>query len=353
MFNNIYKERKVLITGHTGFKGSWLSLWLTELGADIIGYSLEPPTKPNHFELLGLKIHSIMGDIKDRNNLIKIFKIYNPEIVFHLAAQSLVRIGYENPVETYETNIIGTVNLLEAIRLTKSVKACIIITSDKCYENREWAWPYRETDALGGSDPYSSSKACAEIITESYRRSFLQAKVAVATARAGNVIGGGDWAQDRLIPDFIRAVEENKTMKVRYPNAVRPWQHVLDPLYGYLILGEKLYIEGNLFAGAWNFGPDEVDTKSVKWIIEYLGMHFKDISWQAISSLQPREALSLKLDSSKARLYLGWKPVWHIEKALDKTIEWYRAYFEGKDMKYISITQLHEYELEVKNAKPI
>lgn len=345
-----YKDKCIFITGHTGFKGGWLALWLTELGARVHGYSLSPPTDPNLFTLINLTKrldgHTI-SDIRDIKALEDAIHNAQPEIVFHLAAQSLVRKGYENPVETYETNIMGTVNLLEAIRHTDSVKACVIVTSDKCYENQEWVWPYRESDTLGGTDPYSSSKACAEIITACYRKSFLAPNVAVATARAGNVIGGGDWAQDRLIPDFFRAVIKREVMNVRYPEAIRPWQHVLEPLYGYLLLGEKLYIKGSPYSGAWNFGPDETDTRPVKWMLEYLKAHFEGASWQVDPCVQPEETLTLKLDSSKARNFLGWRPLWHIEKAINETIKWYKAYLKGEDITRETLKQIHEYASQI------
>lgn len=346
-----YKDKRLFITGHTGFKGSWLALWLTELGARVYGYSLSPPTDPNLFTLINLTERlggHIISDIRDRKALEDAIHDAQPEIVFHLAAQSLVRKGYSDPVYTYETNIMGTVNLLEAIRHTDSVKACVIVTSDKCYENQEWVWPYRETDALGGIDPYSSSKACAEIITASYRKSFLSPKAAVATVRAGNVIGGGDWAQDRLIPDFIRAVIKREVINVRYPEAIRPWQHVLEPLYGYLLLAEKLYNNGSPYSGAWNFGPDATDTRPVKWILEYLKAHFKGASWYSDPSKQPEETLTLKLDSSKAHTFLGWRPLWQIEKALDETAKWYKAYLNGEDMKIETLKQIREYDAQIR-----
>ena len=272
-----FEKKKILITGHTGFKGSWLTLWLTKLGAKVIGYSLEPPTKPSLFEILNLKekIVHIIGDIKDEEKLKNIFKKYKPDIVFHLAAQSLVRFSYKEPKLTYETNVMGTLNVLEAVREAKSVKVVIIVTSDKCYENKEWVYGYRENDPLGGHDPYSSSKACAELVVEAYRNSFFNPKnygkthqVALATVRAGNVIGGGDWQVDRLIPDCVKALSKGKPIKIRNPNAIRPWQHVLEPLSGYLLLVQKMWKEPTKYCEAWNFGPYEKDIATVKEIVE-------------------------------------------------------------------------------------
>lgn len=331
MANNFYKGKKVFITGHTGFKGSWLSIWLNKLGANVTGYALEPPTKPSMFELCKIDkyLNSVIGDIRNRNNLFNALNISQPEIVFHLAAQPLVRISYENPVETYETNIIGTVNLLDTIKEIPSVKAAVIVTSDKCYENTESFWGYREGDRLGGYDPYSSSKACCEIVTDSYRNSFFHPDnynkhgVAIATARAGNVIGGGDFAKDRLIPDCIRALASDEKIIIRNPSAVRPWQHVLEPLSGYLALGEKLYLHGPRYNGAWNFGPYEVNEKTVEYIVNKLcGLWGKEARYELDKGLHPHESSFLKLDSYKARRLLEFKPKWHIDKALELVIEW-------------------------------
>lgn len=331
--------KKVLITGHTGFKGSWLGLWLTQLGARVTGYALQPPTEPSLFELgkINTMVNSLLGDVRDLDTLIKIFDQVKPEIVIHLAAQPLVRDSYKNPVETYAINVMGTVNVLEAIRQCDSVRAVVNVTTDKCYENKEWLWGYRETEPLGGYDPYSNSKACSELVTAAYRNSFFNPQdyqvhgVAVASARAGNVIGGGDWATDRLIPDFFRAVAQQETVVIRNPSAIRPWQHVLEPLHGYLLLAEKLYTEGPAYAEAWNFGPAETDAKTVGWIINKLCKEWGPGAACAVDKTgnQPHEATYLKLDSSKARLRLGWKPRWNIEQALQKIIEWYKAYEQG------------------------
>lgn len=347
---DFYQHKRIFITGHTGFKGSWLALWLTELGARVYGYSLSPPTDPNLFSMIALQKRlsgHVNADIRHLESLREAIDQAQPEIVFHLAAQALVRSGYQDPVATYETNILGTVHLLEAIRHCDYVKAVVIVTSDKCYDNQEWVWPYRENDPLGGADPYSSSKACAEIVSAAYRKSFLSPKVAVATARAGNVIGGGDWAQDRLIPDFIRALMRNERMSVRYPQAIRPWQHVLEPLAGYLKLAEKLYQEGNAYAAAWNFGPHTSEVRSVSWVLDYLGAHFGGTAWEATTAPQPQETQTLRLDSSKAQLLLGWKPCWSITRALDETAWWYRAYLEGAEMELETLKQIHGYTAEV------
>ena len=275
MFRGVYKGKKVLVTGHTGFKGSWLSLWLIKLGAKVIGYALEPPTNSNHFELLNLDMVSIIGDIRDRDRLNAIFKKYKPEVVFHLAAQPLVRYSYINPVETFETNVMGTINVFEACRITESVKAIVNITSDKCYENKEWIWGYRESDPLGGYDPYSASKGCAELVTSSYRKSFFNPEdyskkhnTLLASARSGNVIGGGDWGKDRLIPDIVRAISKNEKLYIRNPKATRPWQHVLEPLSGYLFLGQMLLEGKTEFADAWNFGPNEGCHTDVETVVK-------------------------------------------------------------------------------------
>ncbi|MBT9145439.1 MAG: CDP-glucose 4,6-dehydratase [candidate division WS2 bacterium] len=353
LFDNIYSGKRVLITGHTGFKGSWLSIWLHELGANVIGYALEPPTIPSLFEICGLdkRITSITGDIRDIRTLRGVFKKYQPEIIFHMAAQSLVRYSYKAPVETYETNIMGTVNLLEACRHTPSVRVIVNITSDKCYENREWVWGYREIDPMGGYDPYSSSKGCAELVTNAYLTSFFNPdsykghSVSLASVRAGNVIGGGDWGEDRLIPDCIKALLENRQIIVRYPDAVRPWQHVLEPLFGYLLLAQHLYQDGPAFSGAWNFGPDDEDVKPVRWIVEYVTkMWGNNASWKLDTGKHPHEAHYLKLECSKAKSKLGWHPKWNLKVGLEKTIEWYKAYCNHQDMLNITINQIKSYE---------
>jgi len=336
------------MTGHTGFKGSWLALWLIEMGAKVHGYALTPPTATNLFTVANLKARmasSTIADVRDAEALAQALQAAQPDIVLHLAAQSLVRHSYVAPVETYSVNVMGTVNLLEALRQTRGVKAVVNVTTDKCYENREWVWSYRENEAMGGFDPYSSSKACSELVTAAYRRSFLEpAGIHLASARAGNVIGGGDWAADRLIPDFLRALDAGQTLTIRSPLATRPWQHVLEPLSGYLMLAEKLFKEGQGFADAWNFGPEEADARSVQWIVENLCSQVTDASWQCDSSPQPHEAKTLKLDSSKAKVQLGWRPRWDLQTALAMTLSWHQLWKQGSDMAKISAQQFQEYE---------
>jgi CDP-glucose 4,6-dehydratase len=343
-----WEEKTVLITGHTGFKGSWLSIWLNMLGANLHGYALKPDTKPNMFEIASIKkiIKSNISDIRDYNKLLTVMKKCQPQIVFHLAAQPLVRQSYKEPLETYQTNILGTANLLEAVRYVKSVRAVIVITSDKCYENKEANYAYKESDSLGGYDPYSSSKACAEIVTAAYRNSFFtDSDAAIASARAGNVIGGGDWAPDRLVPDCIKAWLKNKTVEIRYPKAVRPWQHVLEPLAGYIILAEKLYKHGKKFASAWNFGPDKKNIKNVAFLIDNMSKLWgKKTKWKITTTKQPHEAMLLKLNCSMAKTKLPWKPCWNIEKTLDKTVQWYKTYSENpKKTVNVTIEQINQY----------
>ncbi|MDA8388484.1 MAG: CDP-glucose 4,6-dehydratase [Nitrospiraceae bacterium] len=334
MFGNIYNGRRVFVTGHTGFKGSWLCLWLQALGADVAGYSLEPQTEPGHYNLLGLDMASVIGDIRDGEKLKRAIGDHRPEAVFHLAAQPLVRYSYRHPVETFETNVVGTSNLLEACREPGSVRAIVNVTSDKCYENREWVWGYRESDALGGYDPYSASKACQEIVAGAYRSSFFNPgeygvshQVLLASARAGNVIGGGDWSEDRLIPDIVRAISENKKLLIRNPRASRPWQHVLDPLSGYLMLGQKLLEGRKEFAEGWNFGPEaEAEVEDVVKGIKRFWDRFE-------YEIQPdgagrHEAGALKLDCSKARKRLKWRPNWDREKTFGVTAQWYKRFHE-------------------------
>jgi CDP-glucose 4,6-dehydratase len=343
-----WKGRKVLVTGHTGFKGSWLALWLDDMGARVYGYALHPPTEPNLFAVARVDrrlASSVLADLRDAKALTQAMQVAQPEIVIHMAAQSLVRHSYKEPAETYAVNVMGTVNLLEAVRQTPGVKAVINVTTDKCYENREWVWPYRENEAMGGHDPYSSSKACSELVTSAYRRSFLAAAgIHLASARAGNVIGGGDWATDRLLPDFLRALSAGQPLIVRSPSATRPWQHVLEPLSGYLVLAEKICTDGDAYAGAWNFGPDDADTRTVQWIVEYLCRQAPGARWQTDSQPQPREAHALKLDSSKARVSLGWRPKWNLATALDKTLAWHQAWIARQDMAKMCLAQIHEYE---------
>ncbi len=341
-------DKSVFITGHTGFKGGWLSLWLQKAAARVHGYSLAPPTEPNFFteaQVVERMLSSTIADIRDGAVLKSAMQQAQPEIVFHLAAQPLVRHSYVEPVATYAANVMGTVNLLEAVRATPSVRAVVVITTDKCYENREWVWGYREDEPLGGYDPYSSSKACAELVTAAYRRSFLEeAGVALATVRAGNVIGGGDWAEDRLIPDFLRALEQGETLEIRSPGAIRPWQHALEPLAGYLLLAEKLFAVGNDFAGAWNFGPADTDARSVQWIVERLVSLVPGAKWQCNEDEQPHEANYLKLDSSKAKAQVGWQPRWQLETALDRTLAWHHAWRNGTEMHAFTLAQIAEYE---------
>jgi CDP-glucose 4,6-dehydratase len=345
--SNFWQHKRVFLTGHTGFKGSWLALWLQAMGAKVTGYALSPPTEPNLFTVAkveqGLTQHFI-ADIRDAESLSHAMQAAQPDIVLHLAAQALVRYSYQQPVETYAVNVMGTVNLLEAVRATPSVKAVVNVTTDKCYENREWLWGYRENEALGGFDPYSSSKACAELVTAAYRQSFLQnSGVALASARAGNVIGGGDWASDRLIPDFLRAIDANAPLIIRSPEATRPWQHVLEPLSGYLQLAERLFTDGVAFAEAWNFGPLDEDARSVRWIVEQLAALRPEVNWHCESTAQAHEAHYLKLDSSKAFQRLQWQPRWRLATALQKTLFWHEAWQNGQDMQTITMAQIQDY----------
>lgn len=342
-----WPDRSVFLTGHTGFKGGWIALWLANLGAKVHGFSLPPPTKPSFFEETRLQSRlesSTIGDIRDLKSLIEAMQTANPLIVIHMAAQPLVRESYNSPVDTFATNLLGTVNLLEAARKTDSVRAIVNITTDKCYENQEWIWPYRESDRLGGRDSYSSSKACAELATAAYRDSFLAAAgIHLATVRAGNVIGGGDWAADRLIPDFLRALDAGETLRIRSPHAIRPWQHVLEPLAGYLLLAEALVSHGADYADAWNFGSEESDAKPVSWIVKRLCEKFPSSRYELESKPQPHEAGSLKLDSSKAKSKLGWAPRWPLETALRKTLDWHHAWRRGESMADFSEQQIEAY----------
>ena len=336
--------KKVLVTGHTGFKGGWLSLWLSSLGARVHGYSLEPPTNPNFFKTAQVERElagHTLGNIEDFAQLSQAMNKAAPDIVLHLAAQPLVRASYSEPVQTYATNVMGTVHLLEAVRQCSGVRAVVIVTTDKCYENREWVWGYREAEAMGGFDPYSSSKGCAELVTSAYRRSFLaQSGVAVATARAGNVIGGGDWALDRLVPDFFRAADTARPLEIRFPNATRPWQHVLEPLSGYIVLAEHLFQDGQAHAEAWNFGPTEEDAKSVAWILQRLVDLMPGTAWRQPAVEHVHEASFLKLDSSKACARLSWKPSWRLTEALQATVDWHTAWRAGEDMRSLSLNQI-------------
>ncbi len=353
MRRDFYNNKKIFITGHTGFKGSWLSIWLGKMGAEITGYALEPPTAPSMFEIcsIGDRIRSIIGDIKDIDALETALAEARPEIIFHLAAQPIVRVSYDKPVDTYETNVMGTVNLLDAVRRCSTVRAVVVITSDKCYENSESFWGYRETDRLGGYDPYSSSKACQELVTSAYINSFFNTAdynrhgVSIATARAGNVIGGGDFAQDRLVPDIIRSILNGQPFLIRNPRAVRPWQHVMEPLCGYMTLAQKLYLEGTQYSGAWNFGPGTENIKPVYWIagrmMEYLGYDYEYI---LDNSINPHETDCLKLDSYKAEQILGFRQRYNIDKTLKATAQWVMAYRNNEDMYDFTISQIDEYE---------
>ncbi|MBK1694621.1 CDP-glucose 4,6-dehydratase [Chromatium weissei] len=340
-----WRDKRVFITGHTGFKGGWLALWLTELGAKVVGYALDPPTNPNFFTLTNLAerlSNHHLQNVCDANALKQALIAAAPDIVFHLAAQPLVRESYRAPVDTFATNVMGTVNLLEAVRHSASVRAVVIVTSDKCYQNQNWVWPYRETDLLGGHDPYATSKACAELVTAAYRHSFLTAAgIAVASVRAGNVIGGGDWAADRLIPDFLRALDAGETVTIRSPNAVRPWQHVLDPIAGYLKLAERLYdTAGAVYAEAWNFGPAEADVRSVAWLMDWLCVKCSEARWRSAVTPQPYETTILKVDSAKARTQLGWQPHWELTEALNRTLAWHWAWRQDIDMQQFSLEQI-------------
>lgn len=327
-FGGQYCDRRVLLTGHTGFKGSWLALWLTRMGAKVTGLALPPATTPNHWDLLGLDMPERCLDIRDAKAVQEVVEAVEPEVVFHLAAQPLVRRSYRDPLETWSTNVMGTANLLEACRHTESVRAIVVVTSDKCYENMEWDRGYREDDRLGGHDPYSASKAAAELVAASFRNAFFHGANSplLATARAGNVIGGGDWSEDRLIPDLVRAIENGSPLEIRSPNATRPWQHVLESLSGYLALGQRLLEGKNEFADGWNFGPDRAGNRSVADVLGALETRWPQLRWHTVNAVQPHEAGLLYLDSSKAREWLGWRPVWQLDDALDATVDWYRAY---------------------------
>jgi CDP-glucose 4,6-dehydratase len=344
-----WRGKRVLVTGHTGFKGSWLSLWLQSVGAEVIGYSLPTPTTPSLYEAARVAkgMTSIHGDVRELDPLVETIKKERPEIVFHLAAQPLVRLSYEHPVETFMTNAIGTANVLEATRTTEGVRAAVMITTDKCYENKEWVWGYREHEPLGGHDPYSSSKACAELVTAAYRSSyFSKSGVAVASARAGNVIGGGDWAADRLVPDIMKAAEKNISVAIRNPAAVRPWQHVLEPLHGYLMLAEKLWDEGQKYAEPWNFGPRESDFATVGEVTEKLIRLWGDgACWEAVPSTGPHEAHLLMLDSAKARTQLGWIPKLNLAACLEWVVRWYKANKGGEDMRKVTTAQIADYQV--------
>ncbi len=356
---DFYKNKKVLITGHTGFKGSWLAFWLHNLKADVYGYSLAPPTDPCLFEILNLsgKINHNSGDILDSEKLNLLFQEIQPEIVFHLAAQPIVRRSYIIPKLTYETNVIGTINVLEAIRNTKSVKSAVVVTSDKCYENTASINGYRESDPMGGYDPYSSSKGCTELVVSAYRKSFYnvskygdQHQVAIASARAGNVIGGGDWAEDRLIPDCAKSISRDEEIIIRNPVAVRPWQHVLEPLAGYLLLGRQLFLNGSEYSSAWNFGPNEEDAISVEEVVRGIIKEWGRGSFRIEADKIFHEEKYLKLNIDKAKNLLGWNPAYSVSEAIDKTTDWYKNYYDHKEIDIVDFTrsQIEEYENKIK-----
>ena len=361
--DDFWAGRRVFITGHTGFKGAWLALWLWSRGAKVTGFSLPPETTPNLFELLAIEKHveSRFGDIRDFGALKAELESTLPEVVFHLAAQSLVRRSYEQPVETYHTNILGTVHLLEAVRQVGGVRAVVVVTSDKCYENREWSWGYREIDPLGGDDPYSSSKGCAELVTAAYIRSYFHhnsatsSSTSVASVRAGNVVGGGDWAQDRLVPDAIAAFRAGVPLRVRNPGAVRPWQHVLEPLSGYLLTARRLMESPASTSGAWNFGPRDEDVRPVHWVVDRLAAIWGEgATWRVDSGDHPHEARYLKLDSTKARSELGWEPLWSVEEALERTARWYRCHHDGASQQQLlerTLADIAHYESRCKNLR--
>lgn len=347
-----WQGKRVFVTGHTGFKGSWLCLWLQSMGAEVTGFALPPPTDPSLYEAAAVahNMHSHLGDIRQGDELARVLAESRPDVVFHLAAQPLVRHSYTHPVETYSTNVMGTVNLLEAVRQAPSVHSVVIVTSDKCYENREWPWGYREIDPMGGYDPYSNSKGCAELVVSAYRSSYFnpanyqEHRVALASARAGNVIGGGDWAADRLVPDIIRAVSAGRPVRIRNPHAIRPWQHVLEPLSGYLLLAQRLYEQGTAFAQGWNFGPADDDAQPVSWIVKHVTTLWGDgARWELEGGEHVHEANYLRLDCSKARAELQWQPKWRLGQALERTVEWYRANGSGADMRQISLSQIEAY----------
>ena len=344
IFGDVYKNRRVLLTGHTGFKGSWLALWLKYLGAKITGLALTPDSIPSHWDLLSLDIDDRRADVRDFKAVSDTVNFSSPEIVFHLAAQPLVRRSYKDPLETWSTNVIGTANILEACRQKSGVRAIVIVTTDKCYENQEKELGYREEDRLGGRDPYSASKASAELVVSSYRDSFFDHKAGplLASARAGNVIGGGDWSEDRLIPDLVRTIDKEEILKVRYPKATRPWQHVLEPLSGYLYLGQKLFEGKKEFAEAWNFGPGGSGNLTVEMILSRLKEQWSSVNWQVIDSPQLHEEKLLHLNSNKAFQRLNWEPVWSFQEGLSATVEWYKANLDRNAV--LSLDQLQDYE---------
>ncbi|MBL4833177.1 MAG: CDP-glucose 4,6-dehydratase [Pseudomonas sp.] len=346
---SFWKGKKVFLTGHTGFKGSWLSLWLQSMGATVKGFALDPPTSPALFveAKVGSNMESERGDIRDLASITASMTAFNPEILIHMAAQPLVRLSYREPVETYSTNVMGTVHVLEAARQCSNLKAIVNVTTDKCYENREWVWGYRESEPMGGHDPYSNSKGCSELVTSAYRSSFFNTpdNAALASARAGNVIGGGDWAEDRLIPDILRAFEKQQPVIIRNPLATRPWQHVMEPVSGYLLLAEKLYKEGHDWAEPWNFGPQDEDVKPVEWILDHLvGAWGAGAAWQLESNPQPHEAQLLKLDISKAAAKLNWHPRLSLAQTLNGIVDWQRSWLAGEDVQQQTLKQIALYQ---------
>ncbi len=344
--SEFWKGKRVFLTGHTGFKGSWLSIWLTSLGAVVKGYALEPATEPNLFKIAGIEflVESDIYDIRDYPALLYSILEFSPDIVIHMAAQPIVRASYEQPLETYQTNVMGTANLLEAVRQCSSVKAVINVTTDKCYENNEGVLGYKETDPMGGRDPYSSSKGCSELVTASYRESFLKAaNIGVATARAGNVIGGGDWAKDRLIPDILRAFQAATPVVIRNPNATRPWQHVLEPLSGYLSLAEQLFKNPSDFSEGWNFGPYDRDVRPVDWILDEMITLWPGTSWVLDQDDNPHEAILLKLDISKASTMLAWMPTWDLKTTLAKIVRWHKCWIDGSDMRVECVNEINNF----------
>jgi CDP-glucose 4,6-dehydratase len=344
-----WRGRRVFVTGHTGFKGGWLVIWLRRMGADVTGYALAPVTEPSLFTVARVSdgIRSVIGDVRDSAAVRDALHESGAEILFHFAAQSLVRASYLDPAGTYATNVLGTAHVLDAMRTARSVRAAVIVTSDKCYENREWVWPYRETDPLGGKDPYSNSKACAELVTAAFRSSFFSGpdSAAVATVRAGNVIGGGDWAHDRLVPDLLRAFQIGQPAVIRNPAAIRPWQHVVEPLHGYILLGEAL-LSGDHVAESWNFGPGDADVRPVRWVADGLASRWgAGASWTDDPSAHPHEAMTLRLDSSRAHAQLGWMPRLSLETALDWTIEWHREWLSAPHRaREVTVRQITQYE---------
>ena len=339
--------KKVFLTGHTGFKGSWLTIWLEYMGAKVHGFSLAPDSEPNFYTEASLSdyVESTFGDIRNIDLLRSSMLKFDPDILIHMAAQPLVRRSYTSPVDTYSVNVMGTVNVLQIARELSRLKAVINVTTDKCYENNEWHWPYREIEPMGGHDPYSSSKACSELVTAAYTKSYFnESHTSVASARAGNVIGGGDWAQDRLVPDILRAFSANEKLKIRYPNAIRPWQHVLEPLSGYLILAQALYLGDKSFQGGWNFGPNDTDAKPVSWIVGNIAQNWRhEVLWETDNAQHMPEAHYLKLDISKARNLLNWQPRWNLELAIKQVVSWHDRWADGENMKTFTIAQIEEY----------